>query len=332
MAYDKLKELSDSYPPQARDALPQLAGRYRRRHERETLEVAAIAADVSLDNVVNLGLEPEADPQFLEAFRLQYPNVEIDSLRGATEEQLEGWANGSKGKYFEVLVRDKLNAGETVGGITLGPGEVADLAGSPVEPGWDLEIVNKSTGDVVEQVQLKATDSLGYAKSALEKYPNIPVMVPQELQDEASGMDALLSADISNEELEDMTGEQLAELSESVAISAGNQISEFALDAIPIGSAVCIGVIEGAKVMLGTSTVEESFKRGRVRLARSAVYTTIGAALTAAGAASVVSIPAVTALKIAEGRVGKRAAMGEQLDAKTQEILRELNAGAAVSA
>ena len=50
--------------------------------EREILELAALAADASLDRVTTLGLEPGADPQFLEAFQLQYPNVSLESLRG----------------------------------------------------------------------------------------------------------------------------------------------------------------------------------------------------------------------------------------------------------
>ena len=87
-----------------------LAQEYRIHDEREILTLAAIAADVSLDSVLNLGLEPAAAPQFMEAFRLQYPNVDIDSLRGASEESLRGWAK-VKGNNFEVIVRDRLNAG-----------------------------------------------------------------------------------------------------------------------------------------------------------------------------------------------------------------------------
>ena len=66
--------LAESYPPLERDSLLEVAQQCRSRSEQEILELAALATDVSLDRVTNLGLEPEADPQFLEAFRLQYPN------------------------------------------------------------------------------------------------------------------------------------------------------------------------------------------------------------------------------------------------------------------
>ena len=56
-----------SYPAQDRDALPLLAEEYRlaeksrRRQERDILELASIAAEVGIDDIVNLGLEPEAN-------------------------------------------------------------------------------------------------------------------------------------------------------------------------------------------------------------------------------------------------------------------------------
>ena len=322
MGYDELTKLSESYPTQDRDAIPNLARQYSLRQEREILELAAFAADVGLDDVLNLGLEPEANPQFLDAFKLQYPNVSLDSLRDATEERLSGLANGAKGKYFEVLVAEKLNAGESVGGIQLGPGENAGLFESPIHPGSDLYIINDA-GEIVEEIQLKATESLGYVKEALEKYPDIPVMVPQELSDAAAIHDNIVSADISDELLEDVGKEQLGELSEDAITDIVEQSAEFAFDAIPAVSAVVIGLSEGRQVLLGRSTVEESLRRGTVRLGRSSVYSVIGAGLMAADA-GVISIPTVTVLRIAEGRVRHRMAMERHLEEKTAEIVREM--------
>ena len=107
MSYQDLKALAESYPLQEREALMALAQEYRSRNEREILEIAAIATDVSLESVLNLRLEPEANPQFLEAFRLQYPDVDIFSLSGSSDlyTDLSGLSNGVKGKYFEVLVQ-----------------------------------------------------------------------------------------------------------------------------------------------------------------------------------------------------------------------------------
>ncbi len=322
MSYAELKALAAAYPPQPSDALSQLADEYHRRHEREILDLAAIAADVSVDDIANLGLEPEANTQILEAFSLQYPNVSIDSIVGATGEQLRGWTNGVKGKYFEVLVAEKLNDGESICDIQLAPGEVARVGEIANQPGWDIQIIGRD-GDIVEQVQLKATDSMSYVKSALEKYPDIRIVAPQELEGRATDLDDVISTDITNESLENTVGEQLSELSEDAITDIFQQSAEAAFDAIPGISAALIGVTEAGQVLMGRSTVEESLKRGGARLGRSSVYTVIGAGLTAVDA-GIISVPTVMALRVAEGRVRHRAAMGDHLEEKTQEILLQL--------
>ena len=101
MGYEQLVTLAESYPRQGKEALHDLAQEYRSQSERQILDVAALAADVPLYRVTNLGLEPDADPQLLEAFRRQYPNVSPESLIGSSEERLSGLANGVKGKYFK---------------------------------------------------------------------------------------------------------------------------------------------------------------------------------------------------------------------------------------
>ena len=121
MRCEELRTLAESYPPQEKDALFELAQRYRCRDEREVLEIAAIAADVSLDSVIDLGLDPDADPLSREAFNRQYPNVDIESLVGASDQRLDGLADGVKGKYFEMLVCARLNAGERLGECSCSP-------------------------------------------------------------------------------------------------------------------------------------------------------------------------------------------------------------------
>ena len=185
MGHEEIQAVAESYSPQERQSLLGLAAEYRRRNEREVLELGALAADVSADDVLNLGLEPESNPQLVEAFGMQYPNVPIESLRGASEQRLTGLAQGVKGKYFEVLARDRLNDGESVGGLSLEPGQVARLAESPTQQGWDVEIVNQD-GTRDEALQLKATESMSYVKTALDENPDIRVVVPSELEDEAA--------------------------------------------------------------------------------------------------------------------------------------------------
>lgn len=302
MGYERLAVLAESYPPQERETLHELAQQYRSRSEWEVLEVAKLAADVSLDRITNLGLEPDADPQLLDAFRLQYPNVGLDSLAGSSEEQLSGLANGVKGKYFEVLVRDRLNAGERLGELRLESVQVASLAESPTQAGWDLQIVNED-GSIAEKFQLKATESLSYVKEALDRYPGIRILTPSE-------------TDMSNQELERLTEAQLGELSEDMAQDLIDKGAEMALDSIPFVSIAMTGIVEGRNLLVGRSTFRESLRNGAHRIGKASVYDTIGTLLGSTG----VGIPTVVGLRITERRVSGRIALGDHLESKTAEL------------
>ena len=43
-----------------------------------------------------------------EAFERQFPGMSVESLAGSSPEYLQGIVNGVKGKYFEILIRDRL--------------------------------------------------------------------------------------------------------------------------------------------------------------------------------------------------------------------------------
>ena len=318
MGHEEIQAVAESYSPQERQSLLGLAAKYRRRDEREVLELGALAADVSADDVLNLGLEPESNPQLVEAFGMQYPNVPKESLRGASEQRLTGLAQGVKGKYFEVLAKDRLNDGESVGELSLEPGQVARLAESPTQQGWDVEIVNQD-GTLDEALQLKATESMSYVKTALDENPDIRVVVPSELEDEAADSAQLISTDISNASLENEVGDQLGELSESGLENALDEAGELAFDSIPGISLLIIGATEGRKVLTGRATVEEAVRSGRGRMGKALAFSIIAAAINATPAAPI-SVPTTVALKIAEGRMSRRVELGEFLEARTAEL------------
>ncbi len=318
MGHEEIQAVAESYSPQERQSLLGLAAEYRRRNEREVLELGALAADVSADDVLNLGLEPESNPQLVEAFGMQYPNVRIESLRGASEQRLTGLAQGVKGKYFEVLARDRLNDGESVGELSLEPGQVARLAESPTQQGWDVEIVNQD-GTLDEALQLKATESMSYVKTALDENPDIRVVVPSELEDEAADSAQLISTDISNASLKNEVGDQLGELSESGLENALDEAGELAFDSIPGISLLIIGATEGRKVLTGRATVEEAVRSGRGRVGKALAFSIIAGAINATPAAPI-SVPTTVALKIAEGRMSRRVELGEFLEARTAEL------------
>ena len=313
---DSVQQLAEYYPARDRSSLADLASHYERKSQQEILEIAAIAADVSADSILNLGLEPESNPLIVEAFRLQYPNVDQDGLVGSSEERLSGLANGIKGKYFELLVRNRLNNGESLGELRLGPGQVARLADSPTQEGWDLGIFNEEDGSLVEQLQLKATTSMSYVKGALDKNPDIRVAVPSEVD---GVKDEILRTDISNNDLAEAVNRQLGEQSEDALNNMLDQGAEWAFDAFPIVSGILIALTDGRLVLIGRSSLDESLQRGARRLGKSAAFSTLGATLVALDA-GILSVPTTTAARVAWGRLMNRIASGEYLQMKTSEI------------
>ena len=309
---EELNRLADVYPPENHVELLDIAQQYRLRSEREVLEVAALASDVSFNSVTSLGLEPDANPQLLEAFELQYPRVNIESLRGQPEEFVQGYVNGVKGKYFEVLVRDGLNDGERLGELQLEPGQFAKLADSSTQAGWDLQIVNED-GSIAEAIQLKASESMSYVRSAFAKYPDIRVAAPSEIDDSA---DEIIGTDITHRDLSQETHAQLEELREGPIEDFLDSSSEAALDSFPIVSALVTGVIEGRNVLAGRSTIAEAIQRGARRVGKSAAYNALAAA-TGLGLAAV-------GLRVIEGRVSARVAgrtaLGDRLAPRTEEL------------
>ena len=226
---ETLTNLAGEYPPQSRDALLALAEKIRIRNEREILEgLAALAADIGLDDMVNVGLEPDVNPQLMDALDT-YPPIKEDLL--ATGELNQGQINNIKGKYFETLVEKRLNDGEALGELQLEPGQTARLATSASQKGWDLEIIDEN-GESVELLQLKATESMSYVKNALENHPDYHIVVPSEMD---SASHELIGTDISHADLQteaaaDNVLEQLEEQTEGILENVADVSTEFALD------------------------------------------------------------------------------------------------------
>ena len=315
MTYSELSALADPYLQQDRAAVRAQAERYRRRNEREILELAAIASDIGLDDITTFGLELEANPQLQEAFKSQYPNVELDSLVGRSSEELEGFVNGVKWKYFEVLVKDRLNNERVLGELQLEPGQKARLAESSTQQGWDLKIVDQH-GETVEQIQAKATASMSPVRKALEENPEFRVAVPDNLDSTSSDV---LGTDVSWDELNRTTEKHIEEFSEGQIENGVEAAAEFGVDMVPLGSMLFVGVIEGRRYLMGQATLRESMRRGGRRLHRPTAYSGIGTALAATGLGSA-AIPLVMGLRVAESRVSAQVRLGDNLASRTSEL------------
>ena len=321
MPYEEIEALAASYPPQPRGALLEFALERRKRQESEVLELAALAAELSVESIIdldsrmNLGLEPDLDPLLLKAVEASGSKFEQGFFSGLSAEQVNGYVSNIKGKYFEVLTVDRLNRGETVGELKLLPGQEAILAPQQNTPGWDFKIVNQD-GEVSEYIQSKATKNMGYIKKALEEYPDFRVAVPEDIDGIA---DEIIRTDISHEALEAPTERAVEELGESGLASLLDQSAEFALDMVPILPAFLITVTEGRAVLTGRATLEMSLQRGAKRLRRATAYNALHMGLSAViGPAA---MPTVMAVRIAERRFGHQIAMGDFLRSKTEEVM-----------
>lgn len=315
MGYGELIEVSKDYPWQPRNLLLELAEYYRRRSEQEVLELAAIAADISIDDITNLGLETDSNLQLHEAFRLANPSVNPESLVEKTGSELQGYIGNTKGKYFEVLVRDRLNAGETLGELNLEPGQIAFMAESPTERDWDLEIVDQS-GETAYEIELKATKTMSDVRKVLEENPNISVAVPDNLD---STPHEVLGTGISYERLTQEAEDHIEELSDSSIENVAESSAEFAFDVIPITSLLVIVAIEGRQVVMGRATLRESVRRGGRRMVRSTAYGTVGATLAAAGL-GMAAIPAVMGLRVVQGRLSGQINLRDSLASRRMEL------------
>ena len=246
---------------------------------------------------------------------MQYPDVDPSVLSGMKPEHLAGFIGGVKGKYFEVLVEDRLNAGATLGDLRLGPGQIARLASSPFQPGWDLEIVGRS-GRSLEQIQLKATESMSYVKDALERYPDIRVAVPAGVGG-ASG--SVISTNISHAHLGKAAQGYVEEISKEGLAAAMADATGFVLRAVPLTSLVIITTTEGYRVLAGRTTLRAAMSTGSRRLVKAMAYHVIGKALAAAGLGPM-AIPVTTALGVAETRVSEQVKLSDGLGSRAREL------------
>ncbi len=314
---EALTILAEKYPPQSRYALLALADKFRIRNEKEVLEMAALAADIGLDDMVNLGLEPDANPPLVEALNA-YPTIKEDLL--ATGELSQGQLSNIKGKYFEMLYRDGLNDGRALGEVQLEPGQTARLAASASQKGWDLEIVGEN-GESVELLQLKATESMYYVKNALENHPDYRIVVPSEMD---STSHEIIGSDISHTDLKAATAvdnmlEQHEEQTEGVLENAADVSTEFALDVVPIGTLAVLVTIGGYRVLTGQATLREATFGAGKSLRRAAIWSSIGSGLVATGF-GMGAAPVTAGLRVAVTRISAQAGLGDGLVRRVQEL------------
>lgn len=146
-----------------------------------------------------------------------------DYLDGYTADQLKGIANNIKGIYHEVLWVRQYNDTHT--------DTYAALFGATNHAGADIEIKFSGTDEVVDTVQLKATDSMAYVREHLERYPDIDVLVTNET---AEHMSEVHSSGIDNAEITGQVNHDLEAI-------AANTVGDRVLNSAELSAAVSTG-------------------------------------------------------------------------------------------
>ena len=187
-------------------------------------EVTAFSATLLAlisSNAKELGMETSS--AVIEALHLANPQTSqmsdeqlSDYLTNLTPEQLEGVVNATKGKYHELkFVEHENNNFDDWH---------AEIISDPNHVGSDIVLTNLKTGDVTE-IQLKATDSIGYVSEHIERYADIPVLVTSEVASKLG--DSVQSSGMSNEDLTQEVIESLQHASsESLTSTMGDLVTD----------------------------------------------------------------------------------------------------------
>lgn len=197
------------------------------KHQADALATWA-AAGAILEDTHGLAQEQVwANQQFpeetLEAARLKYPNAYgplsdediVSKVLAKTPDAREGFAQGVKGKIFEMRGVDTLNSGGSVGSISLEQGQYASLAPTG-NPGADVVIYN-ADGTVAEAYSAKCTDEMSAVYESLRKYPDLPVVGAEEIGDEDEVVNSGISDDeLEGDVLEQVDGDEAAEILETL--------------------------------------------------------------------------------------------------------------------
>lgn len=282
--------------------------------ERESSIIDAISASAAIGSIFFADQIDfsKVTPQLEEAFRLAFPHVELSSLTDRNPDDIRGFISALKGKYFEVIVRDRLNAGEWVGDILLQPGQYAELAENVTQPGWDLQIFDNA-GNVIDELQLKATQSLRYVKNALERFPDIDVLTTEEVFDSAAELsDQILNSGISEDELRNAVQAPFESLLDS-------DLGEFVEDVLPFLPFIIIAVSEGRKVLMGKKTFQVALSDSLFRAVKTGTAMGVGA-IVALLDGGLLSIPATMLIRIGFDRFKIMKSIVERLEERMQTI------------
>jgi hypothetical protein len=247
------------------EGLDGLREKYRQFKSTMTIDLATVALSLSINDIKTA----TADPIAMKAISETSPTFDPDDVVSYSDEEVMGYINTAKGKYFEYLVVDKLNEGEAVGDVILPDGYTASVAQSMTQPGWDIQI-NDETGNAVEHLQLKATESISYIKHALDRYPDIKIISTDEVGDKLHDSHMVLDSNISESELEHV-------VTNAMGIDSEGILDEFWASFNPLVPLLLIAGTQGYRVYVAQQNISSALEVAQARAARSLASGTVGA-------------------------------------------------------
>ena len=187
---------------QLQDLVRYQGGYYRELcRERKRLDMLSLGGE-SLATLLAGAAIPDTIQAAYEAAYPAKATVDnlADQLNALDGNELTGLLAGIKGKLFEQQYVEYLNDGN------LPDGYVVRIAEAANQPGWDIAIEGPNQ-ELIEVIQAKATDSVGYVVAALKENPQIDVVTTEEVYSQLvmSGVSDSMVTDsgISNASLED---------------------------------------------------------------------------------------------------------------------------------
>lgn len=265
MQHDYLRELhkryADGVPPRL-DPLESLLAKYREFRSTTTIDGAAAAAALSIDQLKAGHIDPLAE----KAIHATNPN--FNPWEWHSDAEWQAIVSSAKGKYFEYWVAERLNDGHAVGDVVLPSGYKAEVADSMNQPGWDLKILDDH-GHVSDYLQLKATTSTAYIHEALTRYPDIKILATSDVAGHLGDHHMVLDAGMTEDSLRDV-------------VDAGLDHNDSLVGAFwdhfhPIIPLMVIAGMHGYKVAMGTQTIADAMEVASARAQRALVTTSVGA-------------------------------------------------------
>jgi hypothetical protein len=125
----------------------------------------------------------------------------INYFENIDQSSLDGHINNIKGILFEQEYIDKLEE----------EGIKAEVFEETNHPITDIKIYDEDE-NIIEELQLKATDSDSYIKDTLEEHPDIPIVATTEVA-QSMESDMVIDSGISNAILEESIIETLSPVS-----------------------------------------------------------------------------------------------------------------------